>query len=243
MDLRLLDQLLGLVLPLSCAGCGAPDERWCPRCAPALDRAARRESGCPRLHRLDGGPPLPVWTAGWYAGPVRSAVLSWKDGGRGELTAVMTAAARTAAAAARPQLAAAVAAAGGPLRVVGVPARARAARRRGADLVGRLADSVTGELVDLGARRERVLARRGGASLHALSPAQRSRTDPGYLVSAAVVRGGGYLLVDDVVTTGATFARCADALAGSGALVLGAIAVAATPGFTRSALLPGGEGG
>ena len=42
---RLLREVVGVVLPVSCAGCGCPDETWCPRCARELRRVARREAG------------------------------------------------------------------------------------------------------------------------------------------------------------------------------------------------------
>ncbi|MBX9247029.1 hypothetical protein ICW40_19750, partial [Actinotalea ferrariae] len=91
------------VLPVECPGCGRWDVPLCGACASALDRAPWRcETGAPRLDRLDGTAPLPVWATAVYAGPVRGVVLAWKDHGRLDLSRVLAASARRAGAALGP---------------------------------------------------------------------------------------------------------------------------------------------
>lgn len=235
---RLLREVIGVVLPLSCAGCGAPDVPWCGRCAAALRDVARRERGAPRLDRLDGAPPLPVWTAGCYVGAVRRAVPAWKDGGRSDLTGVMVGAARAAARAAAADLRDA-----GPVAVVPVPSRPSAVRRRGTDLVATLARGVVDELGGPpSAVLRRAVARRGGRDQAGLGARARGRNAGAFRLRDLVGPGARYLLVDDVVTTGATLATCEDLLARAGGTVLGAVAVAATPEITRAALHHLGRG-
>lgn len=235
---RLLREVVGVVLPASCAGCGRPEEPWCPQCAEALRSVARRESGAPRLDRMDGAPPLPVWTAGRYAGPVRRAVPAWKDGGRADLTGVMVAAVRGAA-----RVAAVAIEGAGPVTVVPVPSRPSAVRRRGADLVATLARGVVDELGGPPSTRLRVaVARRGGRDQVGLGARARGRNAGAFRLRGPVEPGARYLLVDDVVTTGATLAACEDLLGRAGGLVLGALAVAATPEITPAALLDVGKG-
>src|SRR5665648_352198 len=79
-----------LVLPVECPGCRRPDEILCEVCAATLTRPVRRcEEDVPRLDKMDGWPPLPVWTVTTYTGPVRGVVVAWKDRGRRDLTCLL----------------------------------------------------------------------------------------------------------------------------------------------------------
>ena len=150
----------------------------------------------------------------------------------------MVAAVRSAARAAAVDLRGA-----GPLAVVPVPSRPAAVRRRGTDLVATLARGVADELGGPpSARLQRAVARRGGRDQAGLGARARGRNAGAFRLRGPVSPGAAYLLVDDVVTTGATLAACEDLLGRAGGVVLGAVAVAATPEITRAALHHRGQG-
>ena len=233
--LRGAQDVARLLVPVACAGCGLPDVVLCTVCTRPLAGPLRRcEEDVPRLDRMDGSVPLPVWRVAPYTATTRELVVAWKDHGRADLSRVLQATARRAGSDVAPVVAAAVE--GAPLAVVPVPSSPGARRRRGADLVAGLAGAVARGLVEAGvpARPAPVLVRRrGGRDQVGLGARARSRNAAG---SVRLRRwphwdpaGTWCLLVDDVVTTGSTLAACDDLLADGGGLVLGAVVLAATP--------------
>jgi predicted amidophosphoribosyltransferase len=72
---QITSSLLGLLFPSECAGCHRPGQAWCSRCAGLL--------GPPFPVRPDWQPP--VYALGHYSGPVRAALLAYKERGHREL--------------------------------------------------------------------------------------------------------------------------------------------------------------
>jgi len=222
--------LVGLVLPLQCAGCGLDDVGWCAGCRRPFEAGPRRcEQRAGRLDLLDGRAPLPVWALADCVGSARETVVAWKDRGRYDLTPLLAGVARVAAARGGD----AWLPAGAPVLVVPAPSTAAARRRRGGNLVDALARAVADGLSAGGrpARPAPVLTRRGvdqaglGARARGTNLAGRVRVRG----DGRDLRGRDVLVVDDVLTTGATIAACRVALEASGARVVGAFTLASTP--------------
>ena len=245
-----LAELARVVVPVQCAGCGAVDVVLCARCRAVLRAPVLRcEADAPRLDRMDGRPLLPVWARTTYDGPVRELVVAWKDRGRADLTRTLhedfAAAVAQRADALRAALErGAVAGPGGarvgrpPLLVVGAPSSRRAVRRRGADLVGGLAEAAAEALTAHGvpARSLAVLEQRHGARDQVgLGARARGRNLSGRVRVRAGVELAGrvVVVVDDVLTTGATLAGAVSALERAGARVVAGFVLAATPGPER----------
>jgi predicted amidophosphoribosyltransferase len=210
--------LADLVLPRACAGCRAPGPELCAACRLAL-------SGPPRP-RPRAGVDVPVWSSATYEGPVRAAVVAYKDDGRRGLARPFGRVLARTVEAAVPT---------GPVVLVPAPSRAATVRRRGDDVVRRAARLAARELRRRGravsVRPVLRLARRvtdqSGLSERerAGNLAEAHRTRPG---AARALTGGAVVLVDDVVTTGATLAEASRALAAVGQPPTAAVTVAAT---------------
>ncbi|GII99341.1 hypothetical protein Slu03_17190 [Sediminihabitans luteus] len=244
-----------LVVPVACAGCGVADVVLCVPCAALLGRPPERcEQDAPRLDRCDGRPPLPVWRAARYEGAVREVVVAWKDRHRADLDRVLAAAVARASSCALD-----AGHAGGPaLVVVPVPSTAAAVRQRGRSPVDVLARAVARSLARTAAstlartlactvpctvaptmartaapRALRALRRvRARDQVGLGARARAHNVADGVAVRRGArtrLRGSRVLLVDDVLTTGATLAACESALRRAGAEVVGAVVLAATP--------------
>lgn len=215
--------LSDLVLPAECGGCGRPRAVLCARCRTALSGAA------PRRVRPEPEPAgLPVThAAARYADEVRATLLAHKERGALALTrplgeALAGAVREGLREAARPGSVGFVGQARGDrgaVLLVPVPSAPRAVRARGHDPALRIARAAAGVL-----RRQGVPAsvlpalrqRRKVADQSELDARQRLANLAGALAVAPgcgrLLRGGQVVLVDDLMTTGASLAEAARAV-------------------------------
>jgi ComF family protein len=216
---RATDTALDAALPAECVGCGREGPPLCASCLPALDRRLDAPAGVPI--GLPGDLPAPLLQLDWcapFGGTVRSALHAIKYGGEQRLAEPL------GAAVARRWARVGV----GTDLITHVPVHADRARTRGYDQADIIARAVARHLrlpyASLLARERATIAQfdldrvdRAANVAGAFVVTARPAVDPA---------GRWVLLVDDVVTTGATLAACAEALERGGALGTSAITVA-----------------
>ena len=228
--------LLELLAPTRCGGCELPGVLVCDACASVMPRI-EQEAACPRCGAPDGRGVCAecdgvefafsgARCAALLGTPLSRIVTVYKDGGERRLATPLAEIAATAVEAAVREPAA--------WTLVPVPASARAIARRGFDHCDRLA----GELADAcGMPIGRVLSRRGGRDQRGLGREQRRANVGGaFTVTAETPRRA--LLLDDVVTTGATLDAAARVLLDEGSEEVRAVALARAVGVCPAPSAP-----
>ncbi|GAA1689635.1 hypothetical protein GCM10009792_07150 [Microcella alkalica] len=211
-----------LIAPIDCAGCGSPDRALCPACEAALAPDIRTAPLA-----VAPGWSLPLVAGLAYEGTARAVVLALKEDGRTELARSLRVPLLAALdlAYARPEARGAL--------LVPVPGSRGALGRRGfhpVDLIARRAGLATTRALDI----------RGESGTRAQkhrSLAERTRESAEPVVVRGL-RGCSVVLLDDVVTSGATLRAAARALARAGAAVVGCAAIAATDRRAGESAIP-----
>jgi predicted amidophosphoribosyltransferase len=217
-------ELADLVLPRRCAGCAASREVLCRQCLAQISQ----DGSVLDVATTSAPSDLIICAAGWYDGALRSAILQYKERSRRELAnalgGLLAASLAGVLLRARDELAGAD---DGVLRLVPAPSRPSARRARGGD---HLAVIITRLRVE-GARLSPALRVHGGVADSAgLNARERLTNVAGAMRARRPPRAGEpCVLIDDVVTTGATAAEACRALAAAGWHVAGVAALAATP--------------
>lgn len=215
-----LADALALLLPVACAGCDAPDVALCEECVAALRPAAASRP-------LPGPSGIRVWSGLRFEAVPARVVRALKEDGRTGLARALAPALAAAAASAS-------SAAAGDALLVPVPTSRAAYRRRGyrvAELVAARAGLRVSRLVT---QTRRTADQRG------LDRDARRRNVAGSMVARGV-DGRRVLVLDDIVTTGATLAEAVRALRAGGAEVVGCLAIAATPRYLEAAGAASGD--
>ncbi|WP_420848857.1 ComF family protein [Prauserella marina] len=217
----LVTAALDVLMPVFCAGCGRRGSACCPRCGAGLagHRPATRAWRAYALAEHDGA--------------ARRLVLAYKEGGRRDLARPLG----RALADAVPFVPHARGDPDGTWWLVPVPSRRRAARARGGQHVLALARQCAAGL----AARGHSVAVAPALGLDprtrdavGLDRTQRAANLAGrvrFVREGAPPEGTPVVLLDDVITTGATVAACARALDSGGIEMSAALAltVAGTP--------------
>jgi len=208
------------MLMVVCAGCRGSGGPLCPRCAALLRGPAVPAPVAPAPAGLPA-----VWSVARYDGAVRESIVAFKDHGRWSLRHVLGRALAVS-------VAAAVGAHSGPLLLVPVPGSPGSVRHRDGDHVRELAAVAVRHLRRAGADARVVpglVGVRRRRDQVGLDRAQRAANLAGSMrATSDVIARSGTVLVDDVVTTGASLAEAARALRTAGCEPLGAAVVAAT---------------
>ena len=215
-------RILDLAFPARCPGCGREGRPICEACEPAIDARLERPAGIPIGLPSDVPPPLLQleWCAP-FGGVVRRALHELKYGGETRLAVPLG-----QAIARRWQRVGA----GGDL-LVPVPVHAERRRRRGYDQAELIATAATQTLrLPISPLLERVRATTAQFDLDRRSRATNVTgafaLRPGGPRGPAPLGGRWIVLVDDVVTTGATLSACAAPLLDAGAVGVSAVTVA-----------------
>lgn len=216
----LLDAL-AVISPTECSGCGTVDRAVCACCrlalAPFVHATQRTAQYLPTEDSIT------VWSALEYAGAAQRVIGAFKDGGRTDAASIL----------ADPLLAAVVAAlehseqpggnnSGEAVRLATIPSSRQAMRSRGFKPVELL-------MRRAGLRASHVFRQTGEAADQVgLDRASRYLNKRGSLAATRALDGYRFLLVDDIVTTGATLFEARRVITEGGGIVVGYATLAET---------------
>lgn len=212
--------LADLALGRCCAGCDRPGTHLCHDCADQLRPAVRLHTML-RLDDVAPGLTVPVLTPLDYAGVCRKALYRFKDHRDLSVTRLLVSALSAALDAAEScsEVAAHL--------VVPIPSRRSAIRRRGFNPIEHV---VTRSIAGRGIVIERLLRdSRTSPADKALGGADRHAAVAGAFDVCGPITRWPVIVVDDVVTTGATLREAAATLMHAGVQVVAAAAIAGTP--------------
>lgn len=224
--------LLALAVPVDCVCCGAEDFELCAACDRHLRRLTRdpfrAETGAPALMDIGGRVLLPVVAAGVYREELAQALLSFKRHGQRQLRSSLGRALSRAVLAAAGE--------GQAVCFVPVPTSSAAYMKRGFSpvhlLLAEVARATPGvPVADVLGKAGRAGLRLAGGQKGLGRGARAKRVRGSMKVcrrAGARIAGRRCIIVDDVLTTGATLAEAARALHQAGAIVTGAVVLAAT---------------
>lgn len=201
------EQVVAVVLPTPCAVCAQRPGPVCDPCRASLVVE-------PAAHVLDD---LIVWSGTPFEGGTAAIIRAAKEHSRPALAGALVPAFTRALSAV------ALDDGGGPRVLVPVPATRRAMRARGFQLV----DAVAARS---GVRVRTELAYvRDPHDQRGLGRHDRIRNLAGTMIARPYIAGCRVVVIDDVVTTGATLREAVRALRAGGAQVVAAVVLAATP--------------
>lgn len=226
---RPLAGLIDLVLPHKCAGCGAGGTSLCGDCVKEFGklRRVRRRLLDECSHPAVLSPP--VYALGRYRGAARRAVLAYKERGRRELAEPFG----RGIASAIPPVAFECEAGTGRFDVVPAPSRLAESRRRGGSHMARVARHAASAAGEFGCTlrvRDCLTLQRGVRDSVGLEPADRLRNLSGrvhFRRKVTMHDPNPVVLIDDVLTSGATVLTCLHALHDAGFRVLAVVVLTA----------------
>lgn len=220
----IVQSVADLSLGRACAGCDAPGTSLCHTCSRLFDAPSHIVHSLALDDVLDGLR-IHVWANSVYEAQVRAALIRFKDHGHRSL-------ASTLGHSLNQSISCALAEVGlrspDEVAIVPIPSRADAVRRRGSDPVATIAHALTRFAEHPLSIVSALTDERGRGSVKKLGSTDRAQMAAG----AFHLRGmttKPIVVVDDIVTTGATLTEACSTLMHAGMNVVAAACVAHTP--------------